>query len=333
MSRPRPPYLHRTVTRHGKVAYYVWRRPGRKIRIHGEYGSKAFMDAYRAALWGEDPKPDLPEGSLAALIEAYKSSPKWLSLSDATRRQRSNIFDRIMRTAGLAEVADIDRALIVQARDAMSGHGAAKHMVQTLRGLFQWAVEAGKIEDDPTAGVKTARPKTEGFHTWSDAEIAAYEARWPVGTRERLWLAVLLYTGLRRGDAALLGPRHVKNGVIEIRTGKTGVPVVLPVAPELAAILEASPVGIETFIATAHGRPLTKESFGNLFREACAAAGVPGAAHGLRKAAAVRLAEAGATVAQLNAVFGWSGARMALLYVEKAERALLARQAMERLKK
>jgi integrase len=74
---------------------------------------------------------------------------------------------------------------------------------------------------------------------------------------------------------------------------------------------------------------MTKESFGNWFRDACKAAGVPGSAHGLRKAGATRAANNGATVAQLEAIFGWSGGGMASLYTRQADRTRLAKEAME----
>ena len=94
-----------------------------------------------------------------------------------------------------------------------------------------------------------------------------------------------------------------------IKTEKSGftVTVTLPILPVLAETLAAGPCGDLTFIVGERGQPLTKESFGNLFREACRAAGVPGSAHGVRKIAATRAANAGATVAQLEAIFGWSG--------------------------
>jgi integrase len=323
------PYLHKSVSRHGQDRWYVWRRPGPKIRIKGSYGSPEFIAAYKAALWGDKPpeKPKDAPGSLAALIDAYMASPAWERLSPATQRQRANIFARVKKKAGQAAFVDFDRATVIATRDKL-GPGAAKHFVQTMRGMFGWAVETGQAGVDPTAGVKVARPATDGFHAWTEEEISAFEARWPIGTRERLWLAVLLFTGLRRGDAVRIGPGNVKNGVLTLSTGKTGVVVTLPVAAELQAVLDASPLGVRTFIATVHRTPMTKEFFGNLFREACDKAGLKHcSAHGLRKAAATRLAEAGATVPQLNAVFGWIGAKQALHYVEKADRARLARDA------
>ncbi|WP_375660426.1 tyrosine-type recombinase/integrase, partial [Bartonella sp. CL74QHWL] len=81
--------------------------------------------------------------------------------------------------------------------------------------------------------------------------------------------------------------------------------VFLPILPELAKTLETSPIGEETFICGKEGKKLVKESFGNLFREACNVAGIKKTAHGLRKLAATRAANSGATVSQLKAIFGW----------------------------
>jgi integrase len=106
---------------------------------------------------------------------------------------------------------------------------------------------------------------------------------------------------------------------------------VTPPIPVLAETLEAGPVGDLAFVTGAKGEPLTKETFGNYFREACRAAGVPGSAHGIRKIAATRAAENGATVAELEAIFGWHGGAMAAHYTREANRVRLARAAMHKL--
>jgi integrase len=75
-------------------------------------------------------------------------------------------------------------------------------------------VSRSLVESDPTIRVgNPPRPKNDGFPAWSEEDIATYEARWPIGTRQRVWLDVLVYTGLRRGDAVRLGRPHVRNGV------------------------------------------------------------------------------------------------------------------------
>ena len=91
------------------------------------------------------------------------------------------------------------------------------------------------------------------------------------------------------------GRQHVRDGVGALKTEKSGFTVVvtLPILPVLAETLAAGPCGDLTFIVGEIGQPLTKESFGNLFRAACKTAGVPGSAHGVRKIAATRAANAG----------------------------------------
>jgi len=155
----------------------------------------------------------------------------------------------------------------------------------------------------------------------------------PLEHRQRVWLDMLIYTGLRRGDAVRLGRQHVRNGVAALKTEKSGfkVEVSLPILPVLQATLDAGPCGDLTFIVGANGRPLTKESFGNEFKAACKAAGVPGSAHGVRKIAATRAADHGATEAELMAIFGWTDPKMAAHYTRSANRKRLAAQAMGKL--
>ena len=121
-------------------------------------------------------------------------------------------------------------------------------------------------------------------------------------------LDVYCYTGLRRGDAARLGKQHVANGTISISTEKSKgqTTVHLPVLAVLKRTLDAGPTGDLSFICTEAGRPYKKESLGNAFKEACLAAGIlDKSAHGLRKAAATRAADNGATAHELMAIFGW----------------------------
>jgi integrase len=208
----------------------------------------------------------------------------------------------------------------------------ARHFLDTLRGLFRWAVNAKIAKTDPTAGIENPQKKKgTGFPAWSEDDVTAFERRWPIGTGERVWLDVLLYTGVRRGDAVVVGRQHMRNGIATLRTEKSqGEMIVsIPILPILQRTLDAGPTGELAFICGTKGKPLTKESFGNLFKKACKQAGLPNrSAHGLRKIAATRAAENGAMVAQLEAIFGWKGGRMASLYTETASRKRLALDAM-----
>ena len=126
-----------------------------------------------------------------------------------------------------------------------------------MRGLFGWAAEAELVKHNPTLGIKDARrPKTDGFPVWTEADVEQYCSTWPIGTKERVWLDVLLYTGLRRGDAVRLGRQHVRDGVGTLRTEKSQgqITVTIPILPVLARTLTAGPCGQLAFIVGEHGK-------------------------------------------------------------------------------
>jgi integrase len=343
MPRPRPPHLHRETNRHGNTVWYFRNGHGPRIRLHAAYGTPEFLAGYEAALSGSPlpaPGKAAPD-SLQWLYEQYRAkSSEWAALSGATKRQRENIFQGVMQAAGTEKFRAVSKRAIIAGRDRRKDTPAqARNFLDAMRGLFRWALDAGHVKADPTAGIKNPkRPRGAGFKIWTEDDVERYEARWPVGTKERVWLDVLLYSGLRRGDAVELGPQHVRDGVATLRTEKSQgeTTVTIPILPVLAATLEAGPCGSETFICGARGGRLTKESFGNVFKEACVAAGViesKKAAHGLRKVGATRAANNGATVAELEAIFGWSGGGMASLYTKAADRARLSKGAMTKLEK
>jgi integrase len=205
-----------------------------------------------------------------------------------------------------------------------------KELLAAMRGLFRWLVESGLVADDPTTGVAVVRAKTEGFPVWDEQDEARFRARWPLGTRERVAFEVLRQTGLRRGDAVRVGRPHVKDSVIRLATEKTGERIAVAMSAALVEAIAAGPVGDLTFIATATGLPMTKESFGNWFRDSVKAAGVAKSAHGLRKAAATADALAGWSDAELDSKFGWRGRKMASLYTESANRERLSLAAARR---
>ena len=335
MPRPRPPHLHREESRHGVTTWYVRRGHGPRLRIRAAFGTPEFEAEYRAALDGT-PVEHIKKaavGTLQWLWERYRETTTWTALSLATRRQRENIMRGVLGLSGHESAAAIKRQHVVAGRDRRAATPAqARHFLDVMRGLFRWALDAGHVKADPTLGIKNPpKAKGDGFPAWTEDDVDRYEARWPLGTKERVWLGVLLYTGLRRGDAVRVGCQHIRDGVVTLRTEKTGIIVTVPLLPALDEILRAGPCGDLAFICGENGCPLTKESFGNFFRDACNAAGVEKSAHGVRKIGATRAANNGATVAELEAIFGWEGGRMASLYTRAADRVRLAKSAMAKL--
>jgi integrase len=235
MPRPRPPHLHRETSRHGKTVWYVRVGKGSRFRLRAQFGTPDFDAEYQAAITGQ-PRPKkgaTAAGTLAWLIERYRETADWSTNSSATRKQRENIFRHVVASAGQQPVTKITSETIVAGRDrrAHTPH-QARHFLDAMRGLFRWAVKARHARYDPTAGVENPpRKKGDGFIPWTEEHVARYQRRWPLGTKERVWLDVLLYSGLRRGDAVRYGRQHVHNGIGRIKTEKSGftVTAVVPV--------------------------------------------------------------------------------------------------------
>ncbi len=163
-------------------------------------------------------------------------------------------------------------------------------------------------------------------------DVKKFEERWPLGSRERLALGLLVYTGQRRGDVVRMGPRDVTGDLIHLVQGKTGADLMIPIHPNLRTIPDATSIVGETSLTTLRGSAFKSETFGNWFRDACDAAGLPKrSAHGLRKTAAARLAEAGCTTKQIQAIIGHATMREVERYTKSADQQRLAREAMAKL--
>jgi len=334
MPRPRPPFLGREVSRHGRAVWYV-RRNGKRIRLRADFGTPEFDVEYQSALAALQPATEVrtTAGTLAWLIECFRAAAAWQAHSESTRAKWDGIYRQALNAAGNAPLSAITPKTIRASLERRAHTpGQAQHFLNAIRALFRWALRMQLVKNDPTAGIAApARRREAGIRPWTEEDVAAYEKRWPIGTRQRVWLDVLLYTGLRRGDAVRLGRQHVRDGIATIKTEKTGTIVTIPILPVLAETLAAGPCGDLSFIAGSRGQPMAKQSFSNEFAIACRAAGVPGSAHGVRKIAATRAANAGATVAELEAIFGWSGGKMASHYTRAADRQHLAKRAMHKL--
>src|SRR5262249_21343918 len=191
----------------------------------------------------------------------------------------------------------------------------------------------GLRDDDPTRDVKAIRVRSDGFHSWTEDEIAKFEWRHPIGSRARLALALLLYTGQRRSDVVRLGRQHMRGGFISIRQDKTGALLEIPVIPELEAAVRHTPADHLTSLTKPGGEPLTATGFSYWFNQACITAGLPHcSAHGLRKAAARRLAEAGCPAHEIAAVTGHASLREVARYTKAADQKRLAAAAMDKMR-
>jgi integrase len=336
MRRP-PKYVHGFIDRHRKPRFYFRRAGFKKLPLPGLPWSPEFMAAYEEALAGQPAKAGtarVKPGTLRALAVSYFASPAFLATKPSTQYAYRNVIDRLCIEHGDKRAGLLQREHVVRLMASRAGRPAAANTLRrALRALMTHAVEIGLRPDDPTRDVKPIRIRSDGYHSWTDEEITQFEARHPVGTRARLAFALLLYTGQRRSDVVHMGRQHVRGGVLQVRQVKTGIEVSMPIHPALAAILAESPTDHLTFLTTQYGRPFTSNGFGHWFLDMCRQAGLHHcSSHGLRKAAARRLAEAGATVHEIGAITGHASLKEIARYTRAADRKRLAQAAMDKIK-
>jgi integrase len=333
-----PKWCSEFVDRHGKVRVRFRRKGQETYYFRATAWTPEFMQEYEACK-AKKAAPEIEPGAartkpgtISALIASYYKSPEFLGLRATTRAAWRNVIERFRAEHGEKRVATLERAhvkAIIAAKAATPA--AANNLLKRIKALMTFAVDTEMRRDNPTIGLRGFRIESDGLHTWSEAEIEQFEARHAVGTSARLAMALMLYTGQRRSDAVLMGRQHVKAGKITVRQVKTGARLEIPMHPALRAVIAEAPSEHLTFLVTSYGKPFTPAGFGNWFRDRCNEAGLPQcSAHGLRKAAARRLAEAGASNQEIKSVTGHKSDVEVARYTAAADQARLAESAIGR---
>jgi integrase len=324
------------VDRHGRARHY-FRKPGCKpVPLPGLVGSPEFMAAYGEAL-ANTPRVEIAAtrtraGSIDAMVVGYLGSAAFAHLASASQKKYRQIFEGLRRDYGRLGVASLERRHVVQMLDRKAETpAAARDFLRCLRMLLEYAISIGVRQDDPTSGLRVKQPKGEGYPTWSEDDIAAFEAAYPVGSKQRLALALLLGTALRCSDVVKVGRGHIRNGTLHIAAQKTGSALAIPVSTELAeAINAAAPSEAMVYLLNERGRAFTATGFSQWFRQQCRSIGLNLSAHGLRKAACRRLAEAGCSANEIAAISGHASLAEVARYTRAVDQARMARNAIAR---
>lgn len=337
-------YVVQDRDRHGNVRVYL-RQPGKsKVRLYETPGTDAFDAEYRKAVNAKPQKAKpavalgmvLP-GSVDALCVAYYKSAEFRRMDERTQRVRRGILDSFRQSHGNKPAARLEaRHLIGLRDDRAETPEAANSLLKALRAVYRHGMALSLVYDNPAAKVGYLPGSAEGFHAWTLEEVRQFEAHHPVGSKPRLAMALLLYTGQRRSDVVQLGRQHVRDGWLAFTQHKNRnrrpVRLELPIVPELQRILDASHTGELAFLVSDRGTPYSAETFGNRFRKWCREAGLPLCSpHGLRKAAASRLAELGCTAHEIMAVTGHRTLKEVDRYTRGAAQRVMAESAFSRL--
>lgn len=330
MPRKLPLHVHKQKTRHDKWVFYFRIGKGKRTRLPAP-NDPTFKAAYMAALTGGAPLPvpKVYEGTLQWLWDRYTTeSAKWAGYSPATQKQQRLIMDKVLKKSARSALTGFTQDVIQEAVDKRHETPAlAANFLKVMRGMFGWARRMRIVPTDPTGDIVLPTYKTDGFPPWTVEDVRKFRAAHGVGTPERLAMELMLLAGLRRSDVAVIGRQHIQGRVLTIDTAKTGYRVSIELSDDLVRAIDATPRKGLHLIESSQGKPFTKESFGNWFKEKCTDAGVSKSAHGLRKLSATLAAEGGAGSHQLMAQYGWTKLSTAEIYTKGVDRKRLGIEA------
>jgi enterobacteria phage integrase len=242
MARKLPPFVECWRDRHGRVRVYFRRGKGPRTALPTSIGSDEFNTAYQAALTGqidakrERHQPAAP-GTIGALVVSYMRSPAYVSLRATTKAGYATTIRILREVHGHRSLTGLTRERIIAGilQPYADRPGAALAILKILRVLIRHAIDIGLLKYDPSSGIR--RPKTGEIRSWRDSEIEAFERRWPIGTKQRLAFALLLYTGQRRSDVHRMTWSDVSETSIRVVQQKTNTKLTIPLHRDLLALL------------------------------------------------------------------------------------------------
>ena len=250
----------------GGVRYYFRRRGAPTVRLPDNPLTPEFMDAYNAELNRKAMPRAGYDGSFEWLCDQYRDSPEFKNRALATRKARARIIESMLNepiditketTFGQERATKIGskHCLSLRNRKSEAPH-AANERLKILSQIFKLAVARGWRDDIPSRDVPKISIKTDGHETATDAHIEAFFNYHTEGT-PRLAMRILTAFGMRVSDLRILGPQHIKNGLLTFYTVKTGVLCELPIPSDL--MTEMKSASDMVFLKSAHGKPFESD--------------------------------------------------------------------------
>lgn len=352
------PYIERNATRHNKMRYY-FRFAGRRIcRLPDDINSEEFATAYWQARRSVAPVEEVASSnwtigspvrpaSFRWLCHRYMDTTAFTTLDPTTQLKRRQIMeamwaepitmtdDRVFADMPVSMVT-IENIEVLRDRKRETPF-AANERLKILRQVFETKADGKAIVANVAKLVQPFRVHTTGHHTITPAEIEAYIKHHGTKSKAVLALTLLMYTGFRVSDLAQIGPQHRRRDELHLRLfkgrGRGPTEIVMPIHPTLDFVLASHPVTGMSYMVTEHGRPFSIKGLGNRISDWFSQAGLPHCtAHSVRKGLATNQAENEATDRMLDAMFGWRDGKTSQIYTARADRAKLARQAVQKIR-
>jgi len=325
-------YVDQYDDRHGKRRTY-YRRSGQRVPIEGEVGSATWLRRY-AEIHDSFEKQGLPAAeheTFRFAVQEYLQSRRYTKKSASTQRNYRGALRPLVRVLGDQKITSFTRGSVVRIRDqiAEKSPSMAALTVAVLKLVFEHAYDCDMIDRNPAKGMQgPERDDVTPYRRWTDAEIdLVHEQANPFVRRAMI---VLLYTGLRCGDALQLQRGSIKAGATSLVTTKNKKDVYIPLHTHLKAELDRPlPIGSLYLMPNSYGRGTQVQTVRKWFGDFFLAQSVdnPPTTHGLRKNAVTSLVEAGCSAREVQSITGQS-MQMIEHYAQEYDRQHLAESAV-----
>src|SRR6516162_6690350 len=330
-------YLHCFRDRHGKARCF-FRYRGQRWALPLP-GTEGFATAYDGLLSHIKANPlligsnvEFMPGSLAWAIEKFLASPLYNERAETTKRNYRRVLDQLRESYGAGLLRDLQPRHIRKIRNDIAAKSTtgADIAMSLISALWEFATEQLGLDElgaDPTHGVKRAHKVTHEHEPWPPELIERFMREARPSLRWAVKLA--LYTGQRRSDLVKMKWSQFDGEFIEVRQQKTGALLSIPCHKTLRAELAKMPRVAETILVGDRGAPISSITLGAAVRAQLRQMGAAGySIHGLRKNAAVGLADAGCNVMEIAAITGHKTLGMVEHYSKRRNQRLHARAAM-----
>ena len=294
------------------------------MRLDGAPGTAEFMASYQAALASAPVRsPKHGPGTFGCLVLDFYNSVEFANLKPSSQRMYRRVLDSVAEEHGHRPAATLPAEYASKMIEQIGRNrpGLANLTRDVMHRLMKFAIRRRVRNDNPFAGVPSY--KLHSHHTWTDAELRAFEKRWPLGTRQREL----------GGDVVRMRRQDISDGCISVVQEKTGTALSIPIHARLHEAMKAGPVKGMHLMGDQHGRPIRRQALTDMMKRAARSAGlgpecVP---HGLRKALLRRLAERGGSAKEISAVSGHKSLSEIERYTAAADQRKLSKAAMRKL--
>lgn len=312
----------------GKWRVYYYHRHTRQ-RLPDDPRSPEFI---RAIADQRKPSERYEEGSVGEMVTEFLASPEFKRLRPASKEHYRWACD-YLREMEEIPLAKMDKAKILKLRDKLADRpGRFNTFTSVMRLVFAWASSRGKLPYNPVADIK--RVKMGEHKRWPDSAIDRFLGNRLCTPMMRLALMLAVYTGQRQGDCLAMRWSQYDGKAITLKQGKTGKELWIPVHSVLKAELDAAKKATKSvfILHSKSGKPWTRHGFSGSWRYITRDAKLQGYVfHGLRKTATAKLAEAGCTDREIQAITGHESQAVVAHYRKEADQRISGAAAMEKL--